>query len=110
MDEYTDAWFIGFDPNITVGVWVGYDEKKPLGSGETGAAAALPIWMDFMKAYLQNYGDRQNPPRFEPPGNIVFVTLASGNTEAFINGTQPEDTAQSTPPPTAVASSPTLEE
>ena len=31
MDEYTDAWFIGFDPNITVGVWVGYDEKKPLG-------------------------------------------------------------------------------
>ena len=49
MDEYTDAWFIGFDPNITVGVWVGYDEKKPLGNGETGAAAALPIWMDFMK-------------------------------------------------------------
>jgi penicillin-binding protein 1A len=110
MDEYTDAWFIGFDPNITVGVWVGYDEKKPLGSGETGAAAALPIWMDFMKGYIQNYGDRQSPPRFEPPGNIVFVTLASGNTEAFINGTQPEDTAQSTPPPTAAASSPTLEE
>ena len=110
MDEYTDAWFIGFDPNITVGVWVGYDEKKPLGSGETGAAAALPIWMDFIKVYIQNYGDRQNPPRFEPPGNIVFVTLASGNTEAFINGTQPEDTAQSTPAPTAAASSPPLEE
>ena len=109
MDEYTDAWFIGFDPNITVGVWVGYDEKKPLGSGETGAAAALPIWMDFMKVYIQNYGDRQNPPRFEPPGNIVFVTLASGNTEAFINGTQPEVISQATPPPTAAASSPTLE-
>ena len=51
MDEYTDAWFVGFDPNITVGVWVGYDEKKPLGNGETGAAAALPIWMDFMQVY-----------------------------------------------------------
>ena len=38
MDEYTDAWFIGFDPNITVGVWVGYDEKKPLGNNETGAS------------------------------------------------------------------------
>ena len=49
MDEYTDAWFVGFDPNITVGVWVGYDEKKPIGHNETGATAALPIWMDFMK-------------------------------------------------------------
>jgi penicillin-binding protein 1A len=116
MDEYTDAWFIGFDPDITVGVWVGYDEKKPLGSGETGAAAALPIWMDFMKVYIQNHGDHQNPPRFEAPGNIVFVTLDSGNTEAFINGTQPEPAAQpapavqSTPPPSADATSPVLEE
>jgi penicillin-binding protein 1A len=107
MDEYTDAWFIGFDPDITVGVWVGYDEKKPLGSGETGAAAALPIWMDFMKVYIQKHGDRQNPPRFEPPGNIVFVTLDTGNTEAFINGTQPQNAAQATPPPPAA--SPTLE-
>jgi membrane carboxypeptidase/penicillin-binding protein len=89
MDEYTDAWFIGFDPNITVGVWVGYDEKKPLGNGETGAAAALPIWMDFVKVYLEKYGDRKNPPQFEAPGNIVFVTLDSGVSEAFINGTQP---------------------
>lgn len=110
MDEYTDAWFIGFDPDITVGVWVGYDEKKPLGSGETGAAAALPIWIDFMKVYIQSHGDRKNPPQFEPPGNIVFVTLASGNTEAFINGTQPENAAQSTPPASTASGSPTLEE
>jgi penicillin-binding protein 1A len=99
MDEYTDAWFIGFDPNITVGVWVGYDEKKPLGSGETGAAAALPIWMDFMKVYLEKYGDRKNPPQFEAPGNIVFVTLDSGASEAFINGTQPVTSATSAPVP-----------
>ena len=93
MDEYTDAWFVGFDPNITVGVWVGYDEKKPLGNGETGAAAALPIWIDFMKAYIDTRADRKNPPRFDPPGNIVFVTLDSGMTEAFINGTQPQGAA-----------------
>jgi penicillin-binding protein 1A len=93
MDEYTDAWFIGFDPNITVGVWVGYDEKKPLGNGETGAQAALPIWIDFMKAYIDKRGDRKDPPRFEPPGNIVFVTLDSGINEAFINGTQPQGAA-----------------
>jgi penicillin-binding protein 1A len=89
VDDYTDAWFIGFDPNITVGVWVGYDEKKPIGNGETGATAALPIWMDFMRGYIEKRGDRSNPPEFEPPGNIVFVTLDSGIVEAFINGTQP---------------------
>jgi penicillin-binding protein 1A len=93
VDEYTDAWFVGFDPDISVGVWVGYDEKKPLGYGETGAAAALPIWTDFMKAYIDARGDRKNPPRFEAPGNIVFVTLDSGINEAFINGTQPQGAA-----------------
>jgi len=89
MDEYTDAWFVGFDPKITVGVWVGYDEKKPLGNGETGAQAALPIWMDFMRVYIDARADRKAPPEFEAPGNIVFVTLDSGLSEAFINGTQP---------------------
>jgi penicillin-binding protein 1A len=93
MDNYTDAWFIGFDPNITVGVWVGYDEKKPIGgssNGETGATAALPIWMDFMREYIESRGNRANPPQFAPPGNIAFVTLDSGIAEAFINGTQPQ--------------------
>jgi penicillin-binding protein 1A len=91
MDDYTDAWFIGFDPNITVGVWVGYDEKKPLGRGETGAQAALPIWMDIMKAYLDKNADRKMPPDFDAPGNIVFVTLDNGKVEAYINGTQPQE-------------------
>jgi penicillin-binding protein 1A len=93
VDDYTDTWFVGFDPNITVGVWVAYDEKKPIGgssNGETGATAALPIWIDFMQAYIDKYGDRNNPPTFDPPGNIAFVTLDSGITEAFINGTQPQ--------------------
>ncbi|MCA1583555.1 MAG: hypothetical protein LC791_01830 [Acidobacteria bacterium] len=101
VDDYTDAWFVGFDPNITVGVWVGYDEKKPLGPAETGSSAALPIWTDFMRAYIDLTGDRQNPPRFEPPGNIIFVPIhrATGEAvadgsdgainEAFISGTQP---------------------
>jgi penicillin-binding protein 1A len=92
MDEFTDAWFIGFDPNITVGVWVGYDEKKPLGNDEQGARAALPIWMDFMKAYIDKNGDRKNPPQFEAPSNVVFVTLDNGVQAAFIAGTQPQGT------------------
>ena len=66
MDDYTDAWFIGFDPDITVGVWVGYDQKKSLGRGETGASAALPIWMDVMKAYIAERG-REDPPRSGRP-------------------------------------------
>jgi penicillin-binding protein 1A len=52
--DYTDAWFIGFTPQITSGVWVGYDDKQiSLGKKETGARAALPIWMEFMKAALE---------------------------------------------------------
>ena len=101
VDEFTDAWFVGFDPNITVGVWIGHDEKKPLGPGEQGARAALPTWIDFMKNYIDLYGDRENPPSFDAPGNIVFVPvdertgeIANEGTahvinEAFISGTQP---------------------
>jgi penicillin-binding protein 1A len=94
VDDNTDAWFVGFDPDITVGVWVGYDEKKTIGANETGSTAALPIWIDFMRAYIDARGDRANPPRFEAPGNIVYATLASGLTEAFISGTQPQDNSQ----------------
>ena len=89
MDDYTDAWFIGFDADVTVGVWVGYDEKRSLGYGETGASAALPIWMDVMRSYLSRRPDRDNPPVLEAPSNIVFVTMPNGQTEAFISGTQP---------------------
>lgn len=62
-NDFTDAWFVGFSPTITCGVWVGYDEKKTLGAKETGARAALPIWMEFMKAALTG----KDPGEFEPP-------------------------------------------
>lgn len=100
-NDYGDAWFTGFDPNLTAGVWVGFDDKKPLGPSETGAVAALPIWIDFMKTYIEKRCDRQNPPAFQPPPNIVFlpvdratgaVTVADSPNailEAFIAGTQP---------------------
>jgi penicillin-binding protein 1A len=48
--DYTDAWFVGFTPQITAGVWVGFDDKQiSLGKKETGARAALPIWLQFMQ-------------------------------------------------------------
>jgi penicillin-binding protein 1A len=51
-NDYTDAWFIGFTPSVTCGVWVGFDEKKNLGNNETGGHAALPIWIDFMRTVI----------------------------------------------------------
>lgn len=101
VDDNTDAWFIGFDPDITVGVWIGFDEKKSLGAAEQGSFAALPIWMDFMKAYINGRPDKDDPPKFEAPANIVFLSVdastgavlpsnsAGGIYEAFIAGTQP---------------------
>src|SRR5439155_18602242 len=79
VDDNTDAWFIGFDPNITVGVWVGNDEKKSIGSDEQGAKAALPIWMEFMRGYIDGRPDKDHPPAFEAPENIVFVTVDKGD-------------------------------
>ena len=63
-NDFTDAWFVGFSPTMTCGVWMGFDEKKSLGSKETGAHAALPIWMNFMTAAMagKDVGDFQPPP------------------------------------------------
>jgi len=102
VDDNTDAWFIGFDPDLTVGVWIGFDEKKSLGGAEQGSYAALPMWMEFMKAYIDGRrAAKAEPPTFEAPGNIVFLTVEKGTgsvlpmddpggiLEAFISGTQP---------------------
>jgi penicillin-binding protein 1A len=51
--DFTDAWFLGFSPSVTCGTWVGYDDRQSLGDKETGARAALPIWMNFMKRAIQ---------------------------------------------------------
>lgn len=53
-NDFTDAWFVGFSPSITCGVWIGFDEKKTLGAKETGSEAALPIWIDFMRVAISN--------------------------------------------------------
>jgi penicillin-binding protein 1A len=61
-NDFSDAWFVGFSPSITCGVWVGFDDKsRSLGSRETGAAAALPIWIDFMKTAIQGHAGEEFP-------------------------------------------------
>src|SRR5436190_44917 len=79
VDDNTDAWFIGFDPDLTVGVWIGLDEKKSLGSLEQGSFAALPMWMEFMQAYIDQRPDKDQPPQFTAPGNIVFLAVDESN-------------------------------
>jgi len=66
-NDFTDAWFVGFSPSITCGVWVGFDEKKTLGNKETGAMAALPIWMDFMRVALKG---RESEDFAAPPPEV----------------------------------------
>jgi penicillin-binding protein 1A len=75
-NDFTDAWFIGFSPSITCGVWVGFDEKKSLGNKETGAQAALPIWIEFMKAAIAGH-DKEN--FLPPPPPVPSNALAQGH-------------------------------
>jgi penicillin-binding protein 1A len=79
-NNYTDAWFVGFSPSITCGTWVGFDNRQSLGEKETGARAALPIWVDFMKVAL---ADKPNEAFSKPnaPKKQIEV-LAESDTDA----------------------------
>jgi penicillin-binding protein 1A len=72
-NDFTDAWFVGFSPSITCGVWIGFDEKKMLGKKETGGVAALPVWIDFMKVALQGRDGEQFPVADAPPDNHALA-------------------------------------
>lgn len=61
-DDFRDAWFIGFSPNLLCAVWVGFDKKTNLGAKEAGGTAALPIWIDFMTKALPMYPNIDFPP------------------------------------------------
>src|SRR5882672_7119049 len=65
-NDYRDAWFVGFNSAVVVGVWVGYDQPERIREGGTGARVALPIWADFMRRTAQRLPARA----FEPPGEM----------------------------------------
>ena len=105
-DLYSDAWFVGFTPRITVGVWVGRDVKAPIGKKMTGAKAAQPIWNNFMTAYLETLTAAERAEDFQVPAGVVFtpVDATTGERavppcsyqenvilEAFLDGTEPVD-------------------
>jgi penicillin-binding protein 1A len=68
-NDFTDAWFVGFSPSITCGVWMGFDDKgRSLGNKESGGVAALPIWMQFMQTAIKDKPTEDfTPPPPEDP-------------------------------------------
>lgn len=100
-DDFTDAWFIGYTPDLVVGVWVGFDQKKSLGRRETGAQAALPIWQSFMETALRDTA----PLPFPQPEGVAIAGIdrrtglkvsadagcAPIEMEAFLSGTEPTE-------------------
>lgn len=103
-NDYIDAWFIGFTPSIVTGVWVGYDQVKSMGVGETGGEAALPIWVDYMKVATADLPKED----FTPPEGVVKLKIdrksgklawagESGEDMVetwFVKGTEPTETAR----------------
>ena len=88
-DDNTDAWFIGFDPDITIGVWIGFDQKKTITDKATGTTIALPVWLDIMTSWVERRKKAlPEAPKFERPGNVIVVTTPTGP-EYFIVGTEP---------------------
>jgi penicillin-binding protein 1A len=72
-NDLRDAWFMGFTQSLVSGVWVGYDDRKPMGKGETGSRAASPIWLYFMKRVLE----RDPIEDFNVPEGVVFAKIDS---------------------------------
>jgi penicillin-binding protein 1A len=99
---YTDAWFMGFSPEYTVGVWIGYDDpSRSLGGGSTGADVALPIWIEMFRRF-EEMKLRTPKPDFDMPPGVVIVPmeLKTGRRgvgpcgrvvmQAFIAGQEPD--------------------
>ena len=98
-----DAWFVGYTPEVVAGVWVGYDDHRPLGRAESGAKAALPVWMDVVKMMSEGHP----PAEFPVPPGVERVRIdrktglrayegtpdADALDEVFLEGTAPTETA-----------------
>jgi len=96
--DYTDAWFLGFSPSVTCGVWVGYDSRQSLGDKETGAKAALPIWMNVMRVAIAGKDDEQFIGDPETPA------LEKATGQAPVNST-PTNSATASAKPVAIPAS-----
>jgi penicillin-binding protein 1A len=81
-NDFTDAWFVGFSPTMTCGVWMGFDEKRTLGAKETGAHAALPVWMNFMSAAMAG----RDPGQFQEAPYVPITVMQKVDTPDTVPG------------------------
>ena len=106
-NDFIDAWFIGYTPDLVVGVWIGFDDRRTLGESETGGSAALPVWLDFMQEILPDMPSRP----FAVPDNIIYAKIdpvsgllepdpEKGKSEVFVRGTEPKKYRVDLPKPT----------
>ncbi|HPB76992.1 MAG TPA: penicillin-binding transpeptidase domain-containing protein, partial [Chromatiaceae bacterium] len=84
-NEYRSAWFVGFTPQVVAGVFVGFDDNRSLGEGETGTVAAVPIFTEFMAAATKDLPKTE----FKAPKDAKFA-MVRGIREAFRPGTEPK--------------------
>ncbi len=114
MDDYMDAWFVGYVPSLVAGVWVGYDQKRKIGPGMTGARAALPAWTDFMLSATRGRPVEDFPL---PAGTVtrevcaetgMLATQSCPNvtSEQFPEGSEPADLCTAHPGPALNPQSP----
>ncbi len=106
-NDFTDAWFVGFVKNLSTGVWVGFDDMRSLGDRESGAKAALPIWIEYMRGALELIPSMA----FEIPEDIVFAKIDpktgrlvpsnsnDGVIEIFEKGNEPKQSESGFPEP-----------
>jgi penicillin-binding protein 1A len=121
-NDFTDAWYIGFTPQLTAGVWVGNDDKRvSLGKKETGAQAALPIWLEFMQGAMEGIPVQDFPnvvpleqvasgkqvqvdtPDVAPPADAAEQGLTETNTPGKPSSSSPQKSGAPTAPPSKVA-------
>ncbi len=102
-NNFTDAWFIGFSPSITCGTWVGFDTRQSLGEKETGAKAALPIWIEFMKVALADRPNEQflraNAPKrqLEVAASPVEKATSPDTADSDDDSTKSDDASPAAP-------------
>jgi penicillin-binding protein 1A len=105
-NDFRDAWFFGYTPEIIAGVWVGMDDRTTLGQGEAGGRAATPIWLEFMQEAVRGYPLTD----FAIPAGVRFVRIVAENGEpatysttaetlfeVFLDGTHPVSEPQLVP-------------
>ncbi|WP_263368197.1 penicillin-binding protein 1A [Edaphobacter bradus] len=109
-NDFTDAWFLGFSPSVTCGTWIGFDDRRSLGEKETGARAALPMWIDFMRAAIANKPNEAFPAEGAPKKVLDVAVSKPGVTnivprEAAPKGSEDEDAPETKAQPKSTAPS-----